>query len=310
MSRWRLIGDVGGSNARFARASGGTIVERRNYAVRDYASFYDALRQYLGETGGVSGCDSVAVCAAGPVDAGAVKLTNAPWTIDAREIGQMLGGLPSEVVNDLQAAAVGLPHLGAKDLTRLGPERADGPRRTMLALNVGTGFGAAAAVPAHGGWVANGCEPGHMALGAVNADELGIVESFPTVEDLLSGRGVKALYARLAARRGMTVETPLCGSEIFSSASGDPVASETVQYFSRFLGRVAGDLVLATGAWGGVFLCGSVVQGWEQVADIAEFRACFEAKGAMTERMRAVYSGVIEMDDISLFGLTHLQVAV
>ena len=307
MSTWRLVADVGGTNARFARAAGGVIGERRVYAVPEYVTFYDALRRYLSETGGLEGCASGAIGVAGPVDGGYVKLTNAPWIIDAKEAGRLLG-VPTEVVNDLQTVAVGLPHLADTDLTHLGAARPKGASRPMLALNVGTGFGAASATPAKGGWVSCGCEPGHMTLGAVDADELSVVEGFPSVEHLLSGRGVQALYGRLAARSGADENGPRSGAEIFASAGSDPVAAETVHYFSRLLGRVAGDLVLATGAWGGVYLCGSVVQGWEVVADIGEFRASFEAKSVMTDRMRSVYSGVIEMEDISLFGLTHVDV--
>lgn len=303
---WRLVGDVGGTNARFARANGDVISDRRNYAVPEYVTFYDALRRYLDETGGERGCASVAIDAAGPVDGGYVKLTNAPWIIDAKEISRQLGGVPTALINDLQAVAAALPFLTDKDVTNIGPARAQGASRTMLALNVGTGFGAAAAIPYHDGWVNAGCEPGHMSLGAVNAHEMSIIEGHATVEHLLSGRGVMALYNRLCAHKSKT-PTLRTGAEVFASAGDDEVAQETVHYFTRLLGRVAGDLVLATGAWGGVFLCGSVVQGWQAVADMDAFRAHFETKGPMTDRMRSVFSGVIEMEDISLFGLTHLH---
>jgi glucokinase len=307
---WRLVGDVGGTNARFARASGGVISQRRNYAVPEYVTFYDALRRYLNETGGTDGCTSGAIGVAGPVDGGYCKLTNAPWIIDAKEAGRLLGGVPTELLNDLEAVAAGLPYLADKDLKNLGAPRAQGARRTMLALNVGTGFGAASAVALRGGWTNCACEPGHMTLGALDADELTVTDGFGSVEQLLSGRGVQALYARLASRAGVSIENVRGGAAIFASVRSDPIAAETVRYFSRLLGRVAGDLVLAAGAWGGVFLCGSVCQGWAAVADVGEFRAYFETKSVMTERMRSVYSGVIQMDDISLFGLTHLDIEI
>jgi glucokinase len=305
---WRLVGDVGGTNARFARATGTVINDRRTYSVPEFVTFYDALRRYLADTGGVEGCTSAAIGVAGLVEDGYVKLTNAAWIIDARETRRLLGGLPTELVNDLQAVAAGLPHLADKDLTHLGAARPEGARRTMLALNVGTGFGAAAAVPSADGWTNCGCEPGHMSLGALNADELSVIEGFASVEHLLSGRGVQALYSRLATRSGVNLGGVRSGAEIFANAGSDAIAAETVHYFSRLLGRVAGDLALATGAWGGVYLCGSVVQGWEAVADTGEFREAFEAKGVMTDRMRSIYTGVIEMEDIPLFGLTHLEV--
>jgi glucokinase len=310
VSGWRLVGDVGGSNARFARVSGGALRDRRSFSVRDYPSFYDALGRYLAETGGTEGCNSAAVGVAGPVDAGRVKLTNAAWIIDAKETAARLGGASTAVVNDLQAVALSLPHLSEQDLTPLGAAvRASGDRRTMLALNVGTGFGAAALVPAGGGrWVPSGGEPGHMAIGAIDAEQLSIIEGIPTVEDLLSGRGVKALYARVARHAGAAAREDWSSADVFKNAGNDAVAADTVRYFSLLLGRIAGDVALATGAWGGVYLFGSVVDGWAEVADIAQFRQEFERKGLMTERMHGVFSGIIIPDDAPLIGLMHLDV--
>lgn len=309
MSGWRLVGDVGGSNARFARASGNVLNSRRHYAVADYPTFYAALTRYLDETGGPAGCDSAAIGVAGPVDNGHVKLTNAPWTINASEIAPLLGGVPTAIVNDLQAVALALPFLEERDLQPLGSAlRSGGARRTMHALNVGTGFGAAAVIPSRDGWVTCGSEPGHMTLGAIDAEELGLIGEGGegSVEDLLSGRGVRALYSRIASRQEADPQAHSCGSEIFAHARTDPIAAETTRLFTRLLGRVAGDLVLASGAWGGVYLCGSVAQGWAEVADVDEFRRYFERKSVMSERMRGVFSGVIRPDDAPLTGLTYL----
>jgi glucokinase len=309
VSGWRLVGDVGGSNARFARAFDNVLSERRTYAVADHPSFYQALGRYLDEIGGPAECHSAAIGVAGPVDGGRVKLTNAAWTIDAKEIAPLLGGAPTEVVNDLQAVALALPFLREQDLAPFGTAiRQSGTKRTMLALNVGTGFGAAAIIPSREGWVACGSEPGHMTLGAADADELGLLERDGSVEDLLSGRGVLALYRRIAGRQGAEPQPDQCGSGIFARAGTDPIAAETLRRFTRLLGRVAGDLVLASGAWGGVYLCGSVAQGWAAVGDLNEFRDWFERKTVMTDRMRGVFSGVIKPDDVSLTGLTHLPI--
>jgi len=307
VSGWRLVSDVGGSNARFARAAGGVLHDRRTYSVRDYPSFYDAFHRYLSETGGKEGCASAVVGIAGPIDDGRGKLTNAPWSADAREIARLLDGAPSTVVNDLQAVALSLPYLAEQDVASLGMAvRANGGRRTMLALNVGTGFGAAALVPAGEGWIANGCEPGHMTLGAVDVEQLAVIEGIPTVEDLLSGRGVKELYARVARLKRAEPRQDWSGADIFRNAPMDAVAAETVRHFTLLLGRIAGDLALATGAWGGVYLCGSVVDGWAEVGDVAQFREAFEAKGPMSDRMPGVFSGIIIPDDAPLIGLAHL----
>ena len=87
--------------------------------------------------------------------------------------------------------------------------------------------------------------------------------------------------------------------------ASDPIAAATVQILSSLLGRIAGDLVLATAAWDGVYLCGSVAQGWASVGDVAAFRAEFERKGAMSSRMSQVPSLMITASEPALLGLSY-----
>lgn len=309
MTAWQLVADVGGSNARFARSPGHRILsERRSYLLRDHQSFYSALRAYLAETGGAKGCTGAAIGVAGPVDGDRVTLTNAPWTIEASEFSGMLGGAPVELLNDLQAVALALPYLSDDELSPLGgAQRETAKRRTMIALNVGTGFGAATVIPADGDWIANPGEPGHMTLGALDDAQLRLLRGTRSVEDLLSGRGVVKLYKHLADGEALLGAKDLSGARIFADAGHDKSAQETVRQFSALLGRIAGDLVLAAAAWGGVYLCGSVVNGWAGAGGGPHFRAPFEDKGAMTERMQDVYSGIILRDDAALLGLTYLS---
>ncbi|NJM34862.1 MAG: ROK family protein [Rhodomicrobium sp.] len=310
MTSWRLVADVGGSNVRFARSEAPRRLEGwRSYPLRDHESFYSALTVFLDESGGARGCASAAIGVAGPVDDGRVKLTNAPWTIEAAEVCKLLDGAPARLVNDLQAVAYMLPFLADEELIPIGQARRSlAPPRNMLAVNVGTGFGAALAIPAEGGWIANPGEPGHMSLGVVDKADLGLLEKPRSVEDLLSGRGLPLLYNTLAHHAGRPAVPDIGGARIFASAGEDPVAAETVRHFSRLLGRIAGDLALAMAAWGGVYLCGSVVNGWAAAGGTAHFREPFEAKSIMAERMRGVYSGIITRDDAALIGLTYLPV--
>ncbi len=78
-----------------------------------------------------------------------------------------------------------------------------------------------------------------------------------------------------------------------------------MQVLSRLLGRIAGDLVLATAAWDGVYLCGTVALAWAGVGDTAAFRAEFERKGAMSARMAQVPVCVIRAPEPALLGLSY-----
>lgn len=308
MNGWRLIADVGGTNVRFARsARSGELTHVRVGPAARYASFANALEDYLAQSGGLAGCASAAVAAAGPVDGGRVELTNLPWSISASEVSRSLGGAPVLLINDVEAVAAALPHLADGDAEAIGPVGRGARQRTMLAINVGTGFGAAAAVRVDDRWSTLASEAGHMVPGAVGPAELELLPQPATVEDLLSGHGVVDLYGRVRAAGGARPAGPIDAGGIFARVGTDPAAARTVQVFTGLLGRIAGDVALATGAWGGVYLCGSVAEGWCEVADRGEFRAHFERKGAMTRRMQRVFTSIIRRDNVALFGLAWLR---
>ncbi len=303
----RLVADVGGTNARFALAApDGCCTAAANLRVADFPTFDDALAAYLGRLdrqtcGRIA---SAAFAAAGPVEHNVIKLTNAPWQLAAPHLAEQLGGVPAAIFNDLQAVALALPFLGGQDVTPIGavtrPEAA--PPERMVAVNVGTGFGAATAIPAGEGWTACPSEAGHMSLAATDAEEAELLATLcpgraATLEDVLSGAGVGALYAWLSGGQ------PIAADAVFARANDDPASARTVGMLSRWLGRAAGDLVLATAAWGGAFLLGGVVSGWHPLCDHEAFRAAFEDKGKMRARMGGVFSGVVTRQDVALLGL-------
>lgn len=309
MTRRRIVADVGGSNARFAcNPALGVLEETRSYKVRDYATFYDALDAYLGETGGFQGCNSVIVDVAGPIDGDSVQVTNSPWVIETKGIEAMLGsGTKAGLVNDLEAVAMALPYLADRDLQTIGPAQRDPrQRKTMVAVNVGTGFGGAGAIHTPHGWIANPGEPGHMTLGARSQEELALFASDDTVEDSISGRGLPGFYTRICRHLGQPDPNDVACTDIFEQAGHDPAAKRLLDLFSVILGRVAGDFVLSAAAWGGAYLCGSVAKGWLAAGGGEGFRKNFENKGAMSERMGDVYTGVITRKDTPLFGISHL----
>jgi glucokinase len=173
----------------------------------------------------------------------------------------------------------------------------------MLAVNVGTGFGASSVIHRDGRWFTCPSEAGHMTLGAVEA-----VPALPadaSVEDVLSGSGLARLYERLAGSRANAPQA----SDVFAAAGRDSAAAHTVEVFAAILGRIAGDLTLATCAWGGVYLSGSVATAWAGMGDIERFRAEFTRKGPMHARMLKVPTAVIRRDIAALYGLAMMPIS-
>jgi glucokinase len=302
MTARRLVADTGGTNVRFAVADANGNLDRvKIFQTADFPTFLDALGAYRSDAGGLKEIEAGAIAAAGPVEGNAVKLTNNEWIVDGAAIAALMG-VPVVVLNDLEAVAAALPHLTADDLTTLGavtPVRPE--RRTMIAVNVGTGFGAASAIWRDGRWYTCPSESGHMTLGPVEGTAL---PADTSVEDVLSGAGLARLHQQFSGAQGSRQ-----ASDVFARAAADAAAARTVEVFTAVLGRIAGDLTLATCAWGGAYLCGSVATAWAGVADIGRFRAEFTRKGPMRSRMQNVPTAVIRRDIAALYGLAMMPIS-
>jgi glucokinase len=303
MTSRRLVADAGGTNVRFAIADADGNLDRvKIFQTTDFPTFLDALSAYRADAGGLKEIEAGAIAAAGPVEGNTVKLTNNEWIVDGAAVSALVGGVPVAVLNDLEAVAAALPHLTADDLTTLGPAAPVRPeRRTMIAVNVGTGFGAASVIWRDGRWYTCPSESGHMTLGPVAGTALAADTS---VEDVLSGAGLARLHQQLtgAQESGQA-------SDVFARAGRDAAAARTQEIFTAVLGRVAGDLTLATCAWGGAYLCGSVATAWSGVADIERFRGEFTRKGPMRSRMQNVPTAVIRRDIAALYGLAMMPIS-
>ena len=308
MTRRRLVADVGGTWSRFAISDGaGHLGDVRSYRTAARSSFAETMAAYLSDIGAAptqDWCSSVSIAAAGPVDDGVVKLTNSTWRIAAAELASDLAGIPVSLVNDLAAVGLLLPHVTTADIKPIGAPVSGDLVGNRIAVNVGTGFGAATAIRVgSNAWTVAAGEAGHMSLAGATQEEGEAFAGLDSIEDVLSGAGLARLYAIVARQRG--ADTPPPDVSVFSCASTDPAAAATVDLVTRLLGRVCGDLALATASWDGVFLCGSVAKAWADVADAAMFRAAFERKGAMRARMVDVPAHVIVTSDPPLLGLTH-----
>jgi glucokinase len=284
MTGWRLVCDVGGTNIRMARCEGPKKLV--NVSVQPTAlcsSLQDALVAYCRSFDDRDSLLGAAIAAAGPVESDRVTLTNSHMTIERAAIVEGLGGRPVALLNDLEATAYALPLLSADDTSNVvaAQNPKAGPR---LVVNVGTGFGAALLLQTISGWHSIATEAGHMTFAAIDetgATKISMSDSV-TVEDRLSGLALAATDKS-------------SGGLLFSDA------------FGELLGAVCGNLVLATGAWGGVYLCGSVASAWCRTADLSTFIAAFRNKGRMSSQMGHVQVNEIVLSHPALVGLTTIE---
>jgi len=306
-----LVADFGGTNARAALAwleGGGIVLERVHAApLAEGQTPAHWLREYFVAQGRPALRNALA-CAAGPVETGAgglrrIRFTNRPAELDTRLLAQACGSRQSELLNDFEAVAHCLPALQPADLHLHGGILGEG---TRLAIGAGTGLGVAAWVP--GGVVVAG-EGGHARLAPGNAREAALLarladqEGFVAAEDLLSGPGLLRLHRVLCVEAGLPPTCHEAGEVWQQWLAGNVIARNAVALFTTLLGRYAGDLALAFGATGGVYLAGGIVPHWGAHFDIARFREGFEAKGRYRDYAAAIASATVLHPQPGLLGL-------
>lgn len=301
MTGWRIVCDVGGTNVRYARSTApGCLSDVVAVPLGSEVSLSTALNIYAARFRDRDALQAIVIAAAGAVEGGRARLTNRDLIADADQIEKACAVPSVLLLNDLEAVAWSLPVLGDADTRRLVVPKAplSGPR---LVINVGTGFGGAMLVAVRGGYHAIACEPGHMTLSAPVAANRRV-----SIEDAISGPSLTE-SKRLSAIWSLpddAAKQAAASGDVFATSENSNAGRAFLARFSAGMGRVVGDLVLATGAWGGVFFCGSAATAWCRHADHDAFRAAFIDKGPMSARMSRVAVSEITAAYPGLVGLS------
>jgi len=283
VSAVRLVGDLGGTHARFATlGADGRLEGVAVLSCADYPGVQEAMAAYLAERD-LASVDRVCLAVAGPVDRDPVDLPNSHWILDRGALERAFAA-DLLVLNDFTAQALSIDRLGPGDLVWLGgPRPSAGGIRGVL--GPGTGLGVAVqmpdgtVVPSEGGHVGFAPADDHQAdLLRVLQARLGRV----SVERVASGPGLENLFQANRALSGRCVveEPGASAAEIAAlAAAGDPVAARSVDDCLDIVAGFAGDLALMAWATGGIYLSGGVMRGLIDFLDPARFRARFEDKG-------------------------------
>ena len=308
-----LLGDIGGTNARFAvlSAPGEPVQLLPRTLTADTPDPVGAIRIALQ---GYSGAPprSAMIAVATRVDAPAIRLTNAHWVVDAQAIGRALGLERVSLVNDYTpvAASVTVLNEANGDLAPIGHGRPEAGARVVL--GPGTGLGVGALVPVEDRLAIVATEAGHIAFGPATEAEAALWPHLERVggrisaETVLSGPGLFRIAKAVAAQR--CVECPYAKpNDVFTAArEGDEVAGAALDLFSRWLGRYAGDMALTFEASDGVFIAGGIAPRMVDILQNGGFREEFDAKAPHDAWARKVPAFVIVNAEPALQGLAAL----
>ncbi len=309
-----LVGDIGGTNARFGFISPG---EQRpsplaRYLVADFATFDDVLSRLLKDWQALGlpegGPAKTCLAVAAPPHLNTISFTNSPWRFDRALLKTYLAQSSIDIINDFAAVGYALTALEAGDVEQVGAGTSQA-HQPMVALGPGTGTGVATVVfdTMRQPVVVQG-EGGHVDFAPITDMEFDVLRRLRarfgrvSIERLLCGAGIVNIYQALTEIRGQPVEFSSPTDIGVAAQRDNPLAAEAMAMFFAVLGSSAGNLALITGAMGGVFIAGGIAPQYIDLLRRSDFRARFLAKGRFADYNTNIGTFVITHEDPGLLG--------
>ena len=270
MNSFAIVGDVGGTNCRFARAARGddgslSLSNMSKLSVTDFDNFEDALAEYLSGLENPPRFASFAL--AGPEFDGAIQMTNLGWSVSEADLARRFGFEQVSLANDFAAMARGaaiMPDIHFADIISgdLNYER------TVAVLGPGTGLGVAGILPPQ----ISGQPPrilstegGFTAFSPRDDLEVEVWQwvmkrfGFVAAEDIVSGPGLLNIYKVLCQMHDQPIKHVAPRDVVAAAnANSDKMSLQAVMIFCNALGSFAGNTAHTLGATGGVIITGGV----------------------------------------------------
>jgi len=311
-----LIGDIGGTNARFAltdlAAPTPNILHEQTFGDDRFATLRDAALHYLDQAGVKPKRATLAV--ASPVTGEQITFTNRAWSFKRSELQSALALDHLQVINDFGAIAWAAPHLDLSQRVPMYGEAGEVLKGPVTLIGPGTGLGVGLLVGSQEqGWRVVETEGGHATFAASDDEERAIVRwiearhSRVYNELMLSGSGLSRIDAALRGIGPVALPAPQPGlrtpEEIVQAAlrHGDADAERTLDRFCRAFGGVAGDAAMLHGART-VLIAGGVVLHFLDYFLGSGFMRRFTDRGGYTSYMQRMSVQVITHPNPGLLG--------
>ena len=289
-----VVGDIGGTHARFAIAelTGGRpqVGTMKRYRTRDFDGLGSAFARFVEEGGGdVPRSASLAVAA--PIEGNELRFMNSDWRIPRFTIAEELDLERLTLLNDFGAVAHAVSILGPDEL-----EPICGPA-TLLeggvvsVIGPGTGLGVALLSRRGGRVDVIETEASHIGFAPLDPEEEDLSDTLThrygraSIERVVSGPGLIDIYSHLGGGEW----DPHRAAELWSAAidGSDGIAAHALDILVRCFGAAAGDLSLAHGAMG-VAITGGLANRIAHLLRGPMFESRFTSKGRYRERMQRV----------------------
>ncbi|MEO6341040.1 MAG: glucokinase, partial [Caulobacteraceae bacterium] len=161
-------------------------------------------------------------------------------------------------------------------------------------INLDFGLGVSGVVVDSDGLTVADTEAGHLTFAPENDLEMALAAVLQrthgrvSYERLLSWEALGHIRALLPGAEPTDRQSLSSLEVVLRARAGDPLSVQTMGCYAAILGGFAGDLALAKGLTGGVFLTGRYIFEAIDHTDWAAFRRRFEAKGRLTGFVKAL----------------------
>jgi glucokinase len=253
-----------------------------------------------------------------------VSLTNANWHISSEELKKDTSLEIIYLINDFQAIGYGINLLNPfneNDFFILNPSQVHKTTDTKVVIGAGTGLGKSILVYNNqfDAYLPIPSEGGHTDFPIYTPEEQELCEYVKKIrhisqplpyEELLSGRGLEAIYQFLSKQAGfkssdVTKEIDAADEKavlISKYRTIDETCKQTFSIFAQIYGRCAKNFVLDTLAEGGLYIAGGIAAKNQEIFTNEEFFEEFTYGYRREDFLKSVPIFIIRNYDISLYG--------
>ncbi|WP_244072438.1 glucokinase [Nitrosomonas sp. PY1] len=314
-----FYGDIGGTKTLLQLAkiddAGVDVVLTRKYSSQEYISFVDMVKDFLQHAEINPTISAACFAVAGPViDHQKAKLTNLNWVIDSSEIAAQCSLPQVMILNDFEAAALGIDALSSHDLEVLQIGLAH-PLGMRVILGAGTGMGVSWSAWVDGRRHPFSSEAGHIDFAATDDLQIDLWKALQkkfghvSVERLLSGPGLTDIFKFLQdhqkADDPIVRDLPEDSGAVITRLAlkqRHRVAIQALELFVTIYGAYAGNLALVGLCRGGVYIAGGIAPKILEIMKGGGFLRAFCDKGRFSQLMREIPVHVVINPEIGLLG--------
>ena len=243
---------------------------------------------------------------------GEVDLVHYGFSLSNRDLRALLNVSRVSIVNEFVAKALAIPSLGEHERLQVCGGQAM-REQVIVILGPTVGFGGALLAPdGMGRWTASHCEGGHSDFAPGNMLEVDILKllmakyGHVSRERAVSIPGLVDLWQCLCVLDGGD-DCEITAEEIVALAyAEDERALKAIRIQTEVFAGTAADYALITGARGGVYLSGTLLDLLGDLFDHAVFSQRFHAKGRVSSYVRDIPVFKVTADDTEILGLSTL----